>query len=399
MNSPLHTDVLIIGAGAAGIAAAVAPARSGCSTILAERNAFPGGKATAAEVGTVCGLYEFSKKEKPVYIVEGFAKEFAEQLQQLSRTKPLQGSDGLHYLPYDITAFKELSLDMLHRHHVKTFFNTALADVHTENDIIRSVTLDTGGTSMQVYCGSVIDCSGDAVISRKAGLPLIEDKHYQAAAQVFSMKNVVEDNEARLGLIIMKTMRAAIEEKKLPAYFDRVYIVQGSLKHHTVHIKVGVPVRVTYADGNMDALRIAAHEFVQQLSAYLISNIAAFKNASIDHIAPEVGTRIAVRTAGKYTLTGEDVLGCRKFEDAVAKGSWPVEEWELDRRVRMRYLKPNDYYEVPAGCLQSAYLKNLFMAGRNISATNEAIASARVMGTCLQTGYAAGLLASAAARV
>jgi hypothetical protein len=60
----------------------------------------------------------------------------------------------------------------------------------------------------------------------------------------------------------------------------------------------------------------------------------------------------------------------------------------------MRFLKPGDHYQVPARCLQSNQIKNLYMAGRNISATNEAIASARVMGTCLQTGYAAGIMAA-----
>jgi hypothetical protein len=63
----------------------------------------------------------------------------------------------------------------------------------------------------------------------------------------------------------------------------------------------------------------------------------------------------------------------------------------------MRFLQGGDFYQVPAGCLQSAHIDNLFFAGRNISATDAAIASARVMGICLQTGYAAGCLAAATA--
>ena len=62
----------------------------------------------------------------------------------------------------------------------------------------------------------------------------------------------------------------------------------------------------------------------------------------------------------------------------------------------MRYFKLDDYYQIPAGCLQSNSIDNLFFAGRNISATDGAIASARVMGICLQSGYAAGCLAAAA---
>ena len=59
----------------------------------------------------------------------------------------------------------------------------------------------------------------------------------------------------------------------------------------------------------------------------------------------------------------------------------------------MRYFEENNYYQIPADCLISKTLSNLFFAGRIISATDAAIASARVMGICLQTGYAAGKLA------
>ena len=97
---------------------------------------------------------------------------------------------------------------------------------------------------------------------------------------------------------------------------------------------------------------------------------------------------------GKYVLTEDDVLGCKKFDDAIANSAWPIEEWGQNKRVKMRYFSYDDFYQVPASCLQSASIKNLFMAGRNISATDGAIASARVMGICLQTGYAAGRLAA-----
>jgi hypothetical protein len=164
-----------------------------------------------------------------------------------------------------------------------------------------------------------------------------------------------------------------------------------------VSLKVGIPLPVTYAPGNLQELRTVARSFVEQLSEFLIDNVPAFKNASIQHIAPEVGTRIGQRSIGKYILTEEDVLQCRQFDDAIANAAWPIEEWGQQLRVNMRFLQGGDFYQVPAGCLQSAHIDNLFFAGRNISATDAAIASARVMGICLQTGYAAGCLAAATA--
>jgi hypothetical protein len=89
---------------------------------------------------------------------------------------------------------------------------------------------------------------------------------------------------------------------------------------------------------------------VVNLSQYLISNVDAFKNAHIKNIAPEVGIRVGQRSTGKYILMEEDVLSCKKFENAIANGSWPIEIWEQNRRVNMRYFNLDDYYQIPADC-------------------------------------------------
>jgi len=395
MNSILHTHVVVLGAGAAGVAAAVAASRNGSKVILIERNAYPGGKATAAEVGTICGLYKFSKSEQSTYIVKGFAKEFAETLKNLSGTKPLNSKEGLHYLPYNIDDFKDLCIALLKENNIVTYFNATLNDINIENETISTALITAGDNSRTLRLKSIVDCSGDSIISRAANLPILKNDQYQAAAQVFTIQHVSEENEARLGMILMKALRSAIDEKKLPDHFDRVYIVQGSLINNRVSLKVGIPLAVTHDPGNAEALKESAHKFVETLADFLINNVTAFKNASVQHIADEPGIRVGPRTIGNYILTEEDVMSCRKFDDAIANASWPIEEWEQHRRVKMRYFNLDDFYQVPVGCLQSKAIKNLFMAGRNISATDTAIASARVMGTCLQTGYAAGLLAAA----
>jgi len=397
MDTDLHTDVVVLGGGSAGIAAAVAAARKGLAVILIERNAYPGGKATAAEVGTVCGLYKFNKLESAEYLVKGFAKEFAESLQNASKNIPLHNSDGLHYLPYNIESFKEIALGFLKENNVTAYFNSVLKTVQVENDKIVSVSVIAEGNPLNIQVKSIIDCSGGSSISRAAGLPLIESDVYQAAAQVFTMTGVNETNEGRLGMIMMKALRLAIDKEELAGFYDRVYIVPGSLKNNTVSFKVGIPLAVTYAPGNIPELKTVARSFVENLSQFLISHVDIFKNAVVEHIAAEVGTRIGQRSIGKYMLTEADVLQCKKFDDAVANAAWPIEEWGQNRRVSMRFVDIDDFYQIPARCLQSKNIDNLFFGGRNISANDAAIASARVMGICLQTGYAAGCMAAAAA--
>ena len=104
-----------MGGGAAGVAAAVAASGEGLKVVLIERNTFLGGKATAAQAGTVCGLYKFSKNVQAEYIVKGFTKNFAEELRKRSHTAPLSNYSGLHYLPYDIEAFKTICSELFSR--------------------------------------------------------------------------------------------------------------------------------------------------------------------------------------------------------------------------------------------------------------------------------------------
>jgi len=398
METILHADVVVLGGGSAGVAAAVAAARKGSQVTLIERNAYLGGKATAAEVGTICGLYRFSKNEKSDYIVRGFAREFAEIVKARSQTSPLHGPEGVHYLPYHIEAFKNICLELIAEHKISVYFNAVMEHVTVEENKIRSVSIIANGNPVTIQLHSLVDCSGDSIISQAASLPLIKSEQYQAAAQVFTMQGVTETNEFKLGMIMMKALRAAIDENMLGDFYDRVYIVQGSLKNNTVSLKIGIPLAVTYAPGNLEELRTVAYSFIENLSKFLVTHVDAFKHAYVEHIAPEVGIRIGQRSSGKYMLVEEDVLSCKKFDNAIANAAWPIEIWEQNRRVKMQYFDLDDFYQVPAGCLQSNSLDNLFFAGRNISATDAAIASARVMGICFQTGYAAGCLAAANAQ-
>jgi hypothetical protein len=397
METVQHTDVVVLGGGSAGVAAAVAAARRGLKVVVIERNAFLGGKATAAEVGTVCGLYRFSKNEESTYIVNGFAKDFAEKLQAQSQSTALHVPEGVHYLPYNVDAFKNICAGLMRINKIKVQYNAVLKNVSVEQHTVKSVSIIANGIPITIGLKALIDCSGDSIISQAANLPLIKGGYYQAAAQVFTMQGVTEQSEFKLGMILIKALRSAIDNDLLGDFYDRVYIVQGSLKNNEVVLKIGIPLAVTYSPGNAQELRTVAMSFVENLSAFLIANVDAFKNASVTHIAPEVGIRTGQRSTGKYILMEEDVLSCKKFENAIANCTWPIEIWEQNRRVNMRYFKLDDYYQIPADCLQSNSLNNLFFAGRNISATDGAIASARVMGICLQTGYAAGCLAAATA--
>lgn len=394
MQPKLQKHIVIIGGGSAGVAAAVSAAQSGLEVALIERNPYLGGKATAAEVGTICGLYAFSKNETAQYVAEGFVKEFAEELKKQSHTQPLHNTIGMHYLPYDIEAYKNLCDSLLIKHNVTVLLNTSITTVDVKNKVIKSITVTNGSNLCTIECETVIDCSGDGVVSQLTHLPLIKSDTYQAAAQVFTMQNMDSISEALLGMVLIKEIKKGIDSGLLESYYDRVYVVQGSIKNNEVSFKIGIPIEVTYTGSNSEDIRAKAQLMTKTLAAFFIEYIPVFKNASLHHIAPEVGFRVGTRAIGHYILTEEDILECKKYNTAIANGAWPIEVWGQDKRVRMRYFEENNYYQIPADCLISKTLSNLFFAGRIISATDTAIASARVMGICLQTGYAAGKLAA-----
>jgi hypothetical protein len=390
----IEVDIVIVGGGSAGVAAAIAAVADGNSVMLIERNAYLGGKATAAEVGTICGLYQFSLIKKSTYIVGGFAQKFANQLSELSNTAPLSNQYGLHYLPYVINDYKTLCAQLLAANKVKVLLNTSITEVNNTNSKIKSIAIQSGAQSQSLFCKAIVDCSGDSCVSVLAQLPLIKSESYQAAAQVFTIEKVAATNETNLNLILLKALQKAISENIIDKNLDRIYIVAGSLINNQVSLKLGIPSEVTYEPNNVEILRKKAVQLIHQLMEFLTSEVPVFKGACLQSIAPEVGTRVGLRPVGKYILTEDDVLQCRKFDAAIANGAWPIEEWGDDKRVNMRYFSLDDFYQIPVDCLISNSAKNLFFGGRNISATDGAIASARVMGICFQTGFAAGKLAS-----
>jgi threonine dehydrogenase-like Zn-dependent dehydrogenase len=387
------TDILIVGGGSAGLAAAIAASKNGSKVVLIEKNAYLGGKATAAEVGTICGLYAFSTENAAELAVKGFAREFAEQLKRLSETEAITNSSGLFFLPYAIEKYKELSWGLLYENGVHVLLDTVLKDIKVKDQFINEALLLSNDEHVHLSFKAIVDCTGNSLVSQLANQPLIPSDHFQAAAQVFTLSGLKESNESVLTMVLLREIAKAIHEGKLDASFDRLYLVPGSLKNESVSLKIAIPLEVK--KDNHEQLRQKALSMIDDLITYLNANSTVFKRAKVEHIADEVGTRTDLRPVGKYILSEQDVIGCEKFENAIANGFWPIEEWGQHRSVRMHYLAENDHYQIPADCLMSLEISNLYFAGRGISADDKAIASARVMGTCLQTGYAAGRIASA----
>lgn len=385
-----HTETLIIGGGAAGVAAAVGAARAGKMVTLLERAPFLGGKATAAYVGTICGLYLRSERQLGQYVSEGFVKEFAEKLGKACATQPFFYKKGLQFLPYTQTTFQRHCDDWLKQAKVDLYLQSTVHSARVEEGRIVEITALVHDQNVVFRPKEVIDCSGEAIVAELTGIDVIKSDEYQAGAQVFSMINVAKVDASVLNLSLIRLFKQAIAANQLPNDYNRISIVPGLFKDGQIVLKIGLPKVIDNQLNKVTDLQLLAREMVKNAAQFLQKNSPYFKNSTIGMIASEAGIRTGKRHLGQYILTREDVLSCQKFENSSAHGTWPIEDWRVGQNPSMEYFAMEDYYDIPLECLISNQLKNLRFAGRNISADDDAIASARVIGTCLQTGYAAG---------
>lgn len=392
MEQIIKTNIFIAGAGPAGIAAAVAAAEMGMNVCIAEKNSFPGGRATASAVGTICGIY-LRSSHAAEFAMKGFPKLFAERLIGISGKAAVKFSEGLWFLPSHPSDFEKTATSFLSESNISTLYKTSAYHVDSTAERITAVYCTYGNERLKIIPECVIDCSGEGIICTSINHGTISDEEYQAAAIVFSLKNISEVDEYKLSFILLKKIALLVEEGKIPEYYNLLGIIPHSLSNRSVLMKMGLPWKTGGED--VASVEVKAKQLVNEIYIFLKRSVSGFEHAEMEWVAAEVGIRTGIRASGKEILTDEDVLSCRKRDDGICNGAWPVEYWRTgNKRVEMTFLPENDFYSIPAGCLESGEKENLFFAGKIISAGEKAIASARVIGTCLGTGYAAGVLAS-----
>ena len=373
MNPPV--DIAVVGAGAAGLAAAVSAARAGAETLLLDRRAAVGGTGGFSGLTTLCGLYDDAGE----YLNDGFAREFAELLAERRSPGSLESSQEpqragsetgaplrmgrVWVLQYRPERFREVAAELIATTpKLQASWHSPVADVRLEGQRI----VQFNGLGV----GAVIDCSGTAEVARALGAEcLATDDTTQAAAIIFRLGNVRRElkTAAEVAQVLLPLARAGFPPLHL----------QPNLEPNSLTAKFA-----------------GSAEQVGPLLECLRSNVPGFEHCTTP-ITEFVPARRAGRmVVGQHVLTGEEVLTGRKFPDAVARCAWPIEQWGADGVARFRYLPAGTHYEIPARSLRAARVTNLFMAGKTISADVDAIASARVMGCCLATGAAAGNLAA-----
>lgn len=378
-------EVLVVGGGVAGIAASIKAAREGASTILIEKNSFPGGTGITGLHRFICGLYANTKDVPDKILNEGIASEICFMLQELAPEKIPLRMGKVYVLPFATSNLMSVLRSLSEKEkQLDIYYNTRAVSAKTKNNTIVSVTIQNLNKKFDIIPRVVVDCSGDGVIIQKSGARyrVISPDKKQLSGYTFRVKGL-EDVTDILAVKVPYYLSKAAEQKKIPFYLKYTTFVSGDDEDEG-YCKLNIPPALTTKmekQAKKDALLV--HNYLSRV-------LPVFKKSYIVEMSPEVVDREGPLLCGEYTLTADDIINARKFPDGIVKNAWPIELWDQQKGVTYKYLEPGENYEIPLRCLVTKDIKNLFCAGRCISVTHEALGSTRVMGTCISLGERAG---------
>jgi hypothetical protein len=261
----------------------------------------------------------------------------------------------------------------------------------------RVVALDTAGPQgvTRLPVRAIVDATGTAEIVRRIDATLVDDDRSPAAGGLIARLRGVSAGALAFprGLAFVRALRRAAEDGTLPADCGRAWIDAGVYEDE-VYVKLFVPRPQEWCGTNgIGDLSSQAVTVRNDVVAFL-KRLPEFARAEVTKTGC-VGVRDGGRVLGEYVLTADDVRKGRKFPMAACRGAWPIEYWDADRGVTLEYLPDGDYYEIPLTALKLTGYRNVWVAGKCLSADRLAQASARVVGTCWAMGEAAGRAAAA----
>jgi len=384
-------DVLVVGGGSAGVAAAVAAARCGARTLLLERAGCLGGASTLRNVVTYCGLYTLG--ETPRQAVRGVAEEVMQGLRRLGAVTGPQRHRGV-FVVFEPEAVKRVLDTLCVEAGVDVLLHAFVCGAAREDGRITEIAWQDHAGQHTARARAFVDASGEGDLAFFAGAATRYGNDGLVNLGTLGTRfggiprdvTVTADQFAQAVARIVASGRGPFTKDR--SVMTRLPI-SGDLACYVASADYDPRDGRSFSDAERSGR--------EQAWAYLeaIRTIPGCERAYLVSTGPEFGTRESRHLEAAYRLTWEDVVQGRPMDDAIALGAWGV-EWHDRKTFESTFVYPPDKgtYEIPLRCLMSRDTSNLFAAGRLADADQKAGASLRVMGTAFATGQAAGVAAA-----
>lgn len=389
----LNTDVLVLGSGPAGFAAAYTAAKNGAKVILVEQSGDVGGISTSGLMSHwtgSCGsplYYDILKRSSE--ISEG---EFRNKIINL----------------IDPEKLKTLYLEMLDEVGCKLMLYTFAEDAICDGDKVLGATVINKSGKTDIYAKTIIDATGDGDIAARAGAEYVlgreEDNKMQPATLMFKVGGVDYDRAVFLGSFesTYETPNGelqALAKEHIPYPAGHILTYKSTLPGVvTCNMTNAVGIDGTVADDLTKATLICRRQ-MDDIVKYLRDFVPGYENCFIISSASLIGIRETRHFIGKYTLNEQDILEAKVFDDYVVKDAYfnfdvhNITGAGLDKTGVQKHFKQTKGYTIPYRCLLPEVKENLLLCGRNISGTHMAHSNFRVMPICVGIGEAAGAAA------
>lgn len=397
-NRSIDTDVLVIGGGTAGFGAAISAGRHGLSVTLLETTSKIGGVMAFCPGMPWGGAYPVNQ------IIGGVIEELTDRLAAMdppaAEKRPCTLDNFGPEILYDHDIATLTMFEMLEEAGVHVRLNATALEPQMQGQRIESVTCYDRSGTFTVRPKVVIDCSGDADISAKAGVPyVLGDASGNMMAVTISFHMIgVNWRAAFAGNDPYFTEYAArgVAQGRLHPDLAQLYLMKGfhpgTVFCNSVHVR-GV-------DGT-DPLAISqatqeGRRRCHQLSRFLRSDVPGFADAHMAMLSPTVGVRETRKLRGAYRVTGKDLAAATKFSDGIVACDNPIDD-VMRAEGDMTHdaaIEAGSYYTIPFRSLIPEQIENLMFAGRILSADSVAFASVRGMPQCMAMGQATGTAAA-----
>jgi hypothetical protein len=399
-------EVVVVGGGPGGLGSAIMAARQGAQVILIERFGFLGGMAVAGEVHPFMPNHvgpEDAREtlDRPIY------SEWVEQMRKYlppSMQKANPRSKDVATRFYRMINKEQALLaaeDLCVAAGVKLLYHHTLVGVTREHNKIKAVTLYSKSGFSVVEGDVFIDATGDADLAALAGCRFEyggPGGHCQPMTLCFKLGNVdIERMPSRHE--INAKYRAAVERGDIDCPRENV-LYFNCLEPNVIHFNTTRIIKHSAIDGvALSDAEITGRHQVRQLLAFLRKEIAGFEEAKLHSMAHHMGVRERRRVVGRKMLTREAFTLRQKFADGIARVQYDIDIHNPDGSgTEIETMPPDEWYEIPYGCLVPEAISNLLIAGRPISVDHAIHSSSRVMPPAISIGQAAGMAAAMAVK-